>query len=527
MVEASPSKRVLVLICGDGEGAVPGARLGEVSAWLEANAPEIRIRTASGLCRRPTEVGVALRQSPGMDRLVLGLCSTRDPSAELQAHIRRAGLDPLGVQAVDVTQAVPQGASESEAEAVIETALAGAVARAKAFRGSRPENTRAVLIGGGERVSRRALFTLPPVRYEAVPTVDRECCAAQQGCDQCVKACPLQALRLDGDTVAVDRGPCVGCGLCVAVCPQRAVELPGWSADEVEAQVEGLLAARTALAQRAIAFACRSVPRAVTRGWLVVPVPCAGMVPAAALFHTLAWGASAVGVSACGEGCRPDQAGLVRGRVDYCRQLVAALGGDPSTVRLLGEDDASPLPTTTPLARNGKAIGLAPFFGRGATARAVIDVSGQHQGSPVRLSHSESPLGLVTVRQDACTGCCTCAAACPTGALSVQRDEGLEIRFDPGLCTGCGECVAPCPERTSGAIAVERVTDTGELAAGARTVFRDEVVLCQRCGGPVASRGVLNRISRALGDSYRTGPTERLCTACRGKFAFGSGRPHP
>ncbi len=46
-------------------------------------------------------------------------------------------------------------------------------------------------------------------------------------CGACTGICPVQALYIDRDTMAVlfDPDKCTGCGLCVNVCPVRAMEV--------------------------------------------------------------------------------------------------------------------------------------------------------------------------------------------------------------------------------------------------------------------------------------------------------------
>ena len=39
------------------------------------------------------------------------------------------------------------------------------------------------------------------------------------GCGSCVPRCPTGALRMDGDTVAIDPAVCTGCGSCLGPCP--------------------------------------------------------------------------------------------------------------------------------------------------------------------------------------------------------------------------------------------------------------------------------------------------------------------
>lgn len=52
--------------------------------------------------------------------------------------------------------------------------------------------------------------------------IDKDKCL---GCGNCVEACPLGALSLEGDVVAVNE-KCTGCGACIDVCPVAALKLP-------------------------------------------------------------------------------------------------------------------------------------------------------------------------------------------------------------------------------------------------------------------------------------------------------------
>ncbi|MBM4403186.1 MAG: 4Fe-4S binding protein [Candidatus Cloacimonetes bacterium] len=51
--------------------------------------------------------------------------------------------------------------------------------------------------------------------------VDRSAC---NGCGECVRVCPHDAIYMDADNKAmIDQSKCQQCGNCVLVCPQSAI----------------------------------------------------------------------------------------------------------------------------------------------------------------------------------------------------------------------------------------------------------------------------------------------------------------
>jgi len=55
------------------------------------------------------------------------------------------------------------------------------------------------------------------------------------GCALCVEMCPVQALDLSDQGIAIDRTKCIGCQLCAMVCPSKAIEKIGeeYSVDDL------------------------------------------------------------------------------------------------------------------------------------------------------------------------------------------------------------------------------------------------------------------------------------------------------
>lgn len=81
----------------------------------------------------------------------------------------------------------------------------------------------------------------------------------------------------------------------------------------------------------------------------------------------------------------------------------------------------------------------------------------------LRAGRVEARAGVASVDEALCTGCGTCASACPFGAVTLAgRDGVLSVsRIDPLRCTGCGNCVVACPVK---AIAVPVDSDQALLA---------------------------------------------------------------
>lgn len=69
-------------------------------------------------------------------------------------------------------------------------------------------------------------------------------------------------------------------------------------------------------------------------------------------------------------------------------------------------------------------------------------------------------VGMIPMPGDTCTGCGSCAALCPTGAISDQDPR----QVDTVLCISCMRCVAVCPEHDRHAEAAKVAATEAKLA---------------------------------------------------------------
>jgi ferredoxin len=118
--------------------------------------------------------------------------------------------------------------------------------------------------------------------------------------------------------------------------------------------------------------------------------------------------------------------------------------------------------------------------------------------------------GSVTVDEAGCTLCSTCHDVCPTAALEQTTDT---LHFDPEACVGCGHCETACPE--------DVLTVTGAVAIGdgtvpeRRVIVEKEMVECEICGDPFASRDGLDAMREQLDAAALDALDLEVCPDCR------------
>jgi heterodisulfide reductase subunit A len=136
--------------------------------------------------------------------------------------------------------------------------------------------------------------------------VDYEKCTL---CARCIAVCPYSAIRGEvRKNLEIVQAMCMGCGACVAECSVDAIETPGFTDEQLLAQIDAATAENAQ--EKVIVFACNwcSYAGADQAGISKIQYPpssriirtmCSARVSQKFVFHALARGAGAVLVTGC------------------------------------------------------------------------------------------------------------------------------------------------------------------------------------------------------------------------------------
>lgn len=508
---------------------------------------KIELVIADKLCEDWTPLENLVKQSK-LAGLVIGACSDELFLSSLREKLNRTEMDEFSTAKFDLLQQSSFDLDKSANTRMVSLLLHSLLEKIKRYPGASPENLKPYWFTSGEKLSRRQLFYFPRIRYNLIPSIEKQKCLAWKGCHLCLSACPREALVKENDRVSIDKDLCTGCGACIASCPTGCIVYPGFTILELEAQLEALLGSDgTAISSisppsmkgsRVIAFVCHQA-QGIFQEFLekssslapeVIPVylPCLALASPYLIMKTLSLGASSVLLLSCKSGCQKGVAPeKIKNNVQIAQALVEALGLKDKIVHYLVQDNvnniSAEIETIVKGSRTLSLPGLSRKYGEtGGKLGSILAALSAESGKKgiYKLDGVTIPLGEVKIDPDKCSFCELCTAHCPTGALKLEEDKGFtRILFNYQACVACNICIKICPERKKGAIKVERALNWDRLSGKLwEPLVESKKICCSKCGTPIGNSLMIDRIKKQLGPESTT--AFDLCSQCRFQSAL-------
>ena len=373
--------------------------------------------------------------------------------------------------------------------------------------------------------------------------------AGQPACGACIPACPYEAIRRDPTNplrVEVDHLSCEGCGACSSACPTTALRFTDPSPQALHARLAGLLEPGNGDADQVVVFHCseegeRLVEEAGRRPLpyparvLGVQVPCLRHVSAPAILGAFRLGAAGVGLLGCAQ-CPHGERALLEHTLAFCRVTLEAFDMGPERLRLFVTTDGSEDESVDALTRFADSLPPAPIQWDGKTPwrvkgdrQALTEIAStfieQRRREPGRQPLDPAlPFAVAEVEAEGCTLCRSCVNVCPTHAFRLDEATS-SLQFKHFDCVACGLCESLCPENV---ISLRHGVVYSREALDYRTVVRDEMVGCLKCGSPFINQKSLDAI---LAKVLQLGPLMdafsgerrnllRMCPDCRAVAAM-------
>ena len=350
-----------------------------------------------------------------------------------------------------------------------------------------------------------------------------------EGCTQCIDVCSADAIRADGDHIAVEPHLCVGCGACTTVCPSGALGYAYPSVPDLALRIKAALATYARAGGRDACLLLHAedgrdaIARIARRGRglpaRVIPIEVHHVASTGldVWLATVAWGASQVAVLATGSEA-PQYREALGFQMRVAETIADALGYQGEHFRIVDGDQLAALAAWAPALGPRIAATFAATAEKRTTAALALEHLALHAPVPraVVALPAGSPYGLIEVNKDACTMCLACVGSCPEAAI-VDNVEKPQLRFIEAKCVQCGICAKTCPEH---AISLSPRLNLAPEAKSPQVLNEAAIFPCIRCGKPLGTQKLIETmVGKLASHSMFAAPGAldrlRMCADCR------------
>lgn len=350
------------------------------------------------------------------------------------------------------------------------------------------------------------------------------------GCNRCLNFCPADAVKSINNAIEVDPYLCHGAGSCSSVCPTGAIGYDLPTSESLHSYLNNVINQfqQQAKVSPAILFHEQTTSSLITP--LLIDNELAGNIlpveleeiTVASIEHwmaALAWGASQLFILTT-PSTAPTLLQLLEGEISLANRILTEIGISKS-IHLI--DDINALNACLIENQADEHIESADFSAtsKRETLFAAIDHLNKQSGNIQSvLPMANIPYGSVSINENNCTLCLSCAATCPTSALTDGGDKPA-LMFTEQNCVQCGLCESACPEKVISL--TPQINFNGEIRSKSRTLKEEKPFECIVCGAPFATQSMITQMVTKVGShsAFNTN-IERLkmCADCRVKDLF-------
>ncbi|NOQ93834.1 MAG: 4Fe-4S dicluster domain-containing protein [Methylophaga sp.] len=355
------------------------------------------------------------------------------------------------------------------------------------------------------------------------------------GCEQCLNACPADAIISSGDTVTVNPSLCQGCGSCTAVCPSGAISyaLPTLdvSLNRARKMIQAWFEFETVAPHIVIhdleqgQLLIDNMGESLANNILTFSIEEIGALSMPFWLSVLAYGAS--GITVWDAGSHRNHSWLeLQQEIDKTNQMLIGMGYEQQLVNWLTTNDFSQLNSHLSTTNSLEGMQTATFAGIEDKRRMIsIALEHLHKHAPKTIDvlalDEQSAFGKIKVNTKTCTLCHSCVSVCPVGAVLDGVDQP-QLNFIEDLCVQCGLCETACPEDAIGL--VPRYLFDREQARKVTLLHEEAVFNCISCDKPFATKKMIDTMMDKLkGHSMFQGAALdrlKMCEDCRVKAMF-------
>jgi ferredoxin len=378
-----------------------------------------------------------------------------------------------------------------------------------------------------------------PRFFEYNPSICAHSRRQVSGCQQCIDACPAEAITSLGDGVSVNPSLCQGCGSCTSVCPSGAMSYALPTLDVSINRLRMMMKAYFEIEQEApnILIHDETNGRALIGAMgdqldnrtLVFSIEEIGALGMPFWLTAIAYGAASITVWDALSHDDHDWLAL-QNEVAKTNELLVGMDYAANAITWFQGNSIVELKSHL-LSTDSIAIAEHAQYGGVDDKRRMttIALAFLHKHAPNKIEllalDSGSAFGDIKIDKQACTLCMSCVSVCPAGAVLDGVDKP-QLNFVEDLCVQCGLCDNACPENAISLNAQYRFDR--EQARRPRVLNEEPIFECITCRKPFATKKMIDTMMEKLKDhAMFQGPAlERLkmCEDCRVKAMFKDSR---